>query len=159
IIATDVTRREMLVLPEDLAGYKLTADGPLIEPEGFRVADAVRMSMSIPYFFQPVELFHPETGSSTIVDGGVLSNFPVWIFDVDRDAQRPTFGFKRVGGTSAGAGIDRIAKGLGWPLALGVDMFHTASEAWDKRWVRTSTWVRTCAISAGQVGTTDFNLT
>ena len=97
IIATDITRREMLVLPEALSEYSLTADGAPIEPSSFRVADAVRMSMSIPYFFQPVELFHKETGQSTIVDGGVLSNFPVWIFDVDHDAKRPTFGFKLVG--------------------------------------------------------------
>jgi NTE family protein len=158
IIATDITRREMLVLPQSLEDYSLTADGPKIDPGSFPVADAVRMSMSIPYFFQPVELFHRESGQSTIVDGGVLSNFPVWIFDVEHDAQRPTFGFKLVGGRSAGGGLDAIAKGLGWAVAMGVDIFHTASEAWDRYWVRSSTYVRTCAISAGRVGTTQFDL-
>jgi len=39
------------------------------------VADAVRMSMSIPYFFRPVKF-----GSSLVVDGGLASNFPAWIF-------------------------------------------------------------------------------
>jgi NTE family protein len=159
LIATDITRREMLVLPEDLKDYSATADGPKIDPDAFPVADAVRMSMSIPYFFQPVELYHKQSGQSTIVDGGVLSNFPVWIFDVEHDAKRPTFGFRLVGGRSAGGGLESIAKGLGWAVSMGVDMFHTASEAWDKRWVRTSTYVRTCAISAGSVGTTEFNLT
>jgi len=159
IIATDITRREMLVLPEALSDYKLTEDGPAIKPEDFPVADAVRMSMSIPYFFQPVELFHKEAGPCTIVDGGVLSNFPVWIFDVeDRDALRPTFGFKLVGGKSAGVGLERVVKAFGWPVAMGVDLFHTASDAWDSYWVRQSTYVRTCTISAGSVGTTDFKL-
>jgi NTE family protein len=159
LIATDITRREMLVLPDSLGDYRLSKDSPPIDPETFPIADAVRMSMSIPYFFQPIELVHSETGPSTIVDGGVLSNFPVWIFDVeDRDPQRPTFGFKLVGGKAAGSGLDRITKAFGWPVEMGVDIFHTATDAWDKYWVSHSTYVRTCAISAGDIGTTQFNL-
>jgi NTE family protein len=159
IIATDVTRREMLVLPEALSEYSLTADGPAIAPSSFPVADAVRMSMSIPYFFQPVELFHAATGRSTIVDGGVISNFPVWIFDVaDRDAQRPTFGFKLIGGKAADSRLARVVKAAGWPVTMGVDVFETASGAWDSYWVRHSTYVRTCAISSGGVGLTQFDL-
>jgi NTE family protein len=161
LIATDITRREMLVLPDALSNYRVTKDGSPIDPKRFAVADAVRMSMSIPYFFQPVELIHHETGiPSTIVDGGVLSNFPVWIFDVaDHDSLRPTFGFKLIGGRGVGGGLDRIVRALGWPVEMGVDIFHTTTEAWDKYWVSHSTYVRTCAISAGDIGTTDFNLT
>ncbi len=159
LIATDITRREMLVLPDGLSDYSLTEGGPPIDREAFPIADAVRMSMSIPYFFQPIELFHSKTGASTIVDGGVLSNFPVWIFDVaDRDPQRPTFGFKLIGGRDAGAGLERITKALGWPVQMGVDIFHTATDAWDEYWVTHSTYVRTCAISAGDIGTTEFDL-
>lgn len=160
LIATDITRREMLVLPDSLSSYSLSKDSPPIDPDTFPIADAVRMSMSIPFFFQPIELFHSETGASTIVDGGVLSNFPVWIFDVaDHDPLRPTFGFKLIGGKDAGAGLERITRALGWPVQMGVDIFHTATDAWDKYWVSHSTFVRTCAISAGDIGTTEFNLT
>ncbi len=161
LIATDITRREMLVLPDSLSNYRVAKDEAPIEPSGFAVADAVRMSMSIPYFFQPIELVHDETGiPSTIVDGGVLSNFPVWIFDVeDRDPTRPTFGFKLVGGKGVGSGLGKILRAFGWPAEMGVDIFHTTTEAWDKYWVSHSTYVRTCAISAGDIGTTDFNLT
>ena len=83
LIAADVTRRELLGLPEDLSNYRQPdGDGP-IQPDTFKIGDAVRMGTSIPYFFQPIELVHHETGEpSTIVDGGVLSNFPVWLFDV-----------------------------------------------------------------------------
>jgi NTE family protein len=159
LIATDITRREMLVLPNALSEYSLTEGGPAIDPMSFAVADAVRMSMSIPFFFQPVQLFHAQTGASTIIDGGVLSNFPVWIFDAeDHDPQRPTFGFKLIGGRAAGAGLERILKALGWPVAMGMDIFHTTTDAWDKYWVRHSTYVRTCAISAGDIGTTQFDL-
>lgn len=161
LIATDITRREMLVLPTDLQNYRTSKDGRAIDPKEFRIADAVRMSMSIPYFFQPVELIHAETGvASTIVDGGVLSNFPVWIFDVeDHDPIRPTFGFKLVGGKSVGDGLNKIVRAFGWPVGMGADIFHTTTEAWDKYWVFHSTYVRTCAISTGDIGTTEFNLT
>jgi NTE family protein len=161
LIATDITRREMLVLPDSLTNYRVSKNARPIDPKSFAVADAVRMSMSIPYFFQPIELIHNETGlASTIVDGGVLSNFPVWIFDVkDRDPVRPTFGFKLVGGMGVGGGLEKIIRASGWPVGMGVDIFHTTTEAWDKYWVSNSTYVRTCAISTGDIGTTDFNLT
>jgi NTE family protein len=151
----------MLVLPGSLSNYRLDKDSGPIDPQAFAVADAVRMSMSIPYFFQPVELFHVETGlPSTIVDGGVLSNFPVWIFDVeDHDPKRPTFGFKLIGGKGVGGGLEKIVRAFGWPVQMGVDIFHTATDAWDAYWVSNSTYVRTCTVSAGDVGTTDFNLT
>jgi NTE family protein len=161
LIATDITRQEMLVLPDSLPNYKVPGGSGAIDPDAFEVADAVRMSMSIPYFFQPIELVHGETKlTSTIVDGGVLSNFPVWIFDVeDRDATRPTFGFKLVGGRTAGGSFAGITHALGWPVEMGADIFHTTCEAWDKFWVSHATYVRTCAISAGDIATTDFNLT
>jgi NTE family protein len=161
LIAADVTHRELLVLPDDLPGYRLPHETDPIDPDSFRIADAARMSMSIPFFFQPVELVRIDTGkTATIVDGGMLSNFPVWLFDVaDRDANRPTFGFRLVGGKGVGGGMQAIVNSLGWPVHLGSDMFHTAMEAWDKRFMSHSTYVRTCPVDAGTVGTTDFELT
>jgi NTE family protein len=160
LIAADVTRQEMLVLPEDLRRYRMPGTDAPIDPLAFRVADAVRMSMSIPYFFQPVELVHDATGiTSTIVDGGVLSNFPVWLFDVDREARRPTFGFRLRGGQGVGDGLQHVADSLGWPVELGMNIFHTASDAWDKRFMSHSSRVRSFSIDAGSVGTTDFGIT
>jgi len=161
LIAADITRREMLVLPDALGHYRQVADGPAIDPAAFPIADAVRMSMSIPYFFQPVRLFHDATGlPSTIVDGGVVSNFPVWIFDVEtRDPVRPTFGFRLVGGGGAGQALEPLIHTLGWPAEMGADIFHTALDAWDKHWLSRATLVRTVAVPAGDIGTTDFELT
>ena len=161
MIATDVTSRQMLVLPADLAKYCLPGSDDAIDPDRFKVADAVRMSMSIPYFFQPIvlESIEPPKRLCTIVDGGVLSNFPVWLFDVDgRAPQRPTFGFELTGGKGVGGALGHIVDGLGWPVRLGTDIFHTASEAWDKRFMSHSTVVRTCPIPTGDVGTTEFKL-
>src|SRR5262249_27691851 len=55
LIAADVTRREMLVLPDDLASYRADGRSAPLDPDELPIADAVRMSMSIPYFFQPID--------------------------------------------------------------------------------------------------------
>jgi NTE family protein len=161
MIAADITQKELLVLPDDLPNYLDPRTKQPIDPAGFAVADAVRMSMSIPFFFQPVELVHAATGhTSTIVDGGMLSNFPVWLFDVeDRAPKRPTFGFRLYGGKSmTPGGLHSVMQRVAWPVAFGWDMFQTSMEAWDKRFMSHSTRVRTCPISAEGVGTVDFNL-
>jgi NTE family protein len=158
MIASDITRREMLVLPEDLAGYSLTPKGPLIDPASFPVARAVRMSMSIPYFFQPVKLYHPTAGACTIVDGGILANFPVFIFDAETKPKRPTFGFKLYSERQQGPRLERFIRRACWPLGEGIDIFHTTTDAWDERAASHSTVVRTIPISARQVGTTQFSI-
>jgi NTE family protein len=162
MIAADITQKQLLVLPDDLPQYLDPKTKQPIDIPKFKVADAVRMSMSIPFFFQPVQLVHAETGAkSTIVDGGMLSNFPVWLFDVkDGAPKRPTFGFRLFGGKSmTPGGLQSVVKRVAWPIAFGWDMFQTSMEAWDKRFMSHSTCVRTCAISAEGVGTVDFNLT
>jgi len=64
VIASDVTGRRLLVLPRD-------AHALGIEPDELEVAYAVRMSMSIPIYFEPVRHKNPLTGEKqTIVDGG-----------------------------------------------------------------------------------------
>lgn len=90
VMATDVTHGRLLRLPWDYPLFDLEPDEPL-------VADAVRMSMSIPFYFEPCALRNPSTGErATIVDGGVLSNFPIEIFDRTdgREPRWPTFGVR-----------------------------------------------------------------
>ncbi|MDQ6949620.1 MAG: patatin-like phospholipase family protein [Actinomycetota bacterium] len=69
VIASDLSARSMLVLPQDAAQLGT-------QPDDLDVAQAVRMSMSIPVFFKPVT-----ARRHVIVDGGLLSNFPIWLFD------------------------------------------------------------------------------
>lgn len=160
MIAADVTNHRMLVLPDDLSRYRLPGNPEPIDPGTFRVADAVRMSLSIPYFFEPVELEDVSSGkAATIVDGGTLSNFPVWLFDTSRrDPVRPTFGLPLVGGRAVGSGLRMFVRSLGWPAQLVSDIAQTQSGAWDERFTTRSTRVRTCPVDAGDVGTTDFDL-
>ena len=51
-----------------------------------------------------------------------------------------------------------VTKVTPWHLRFGFDIFHTAESAWDERFVSHSTRVRTLAVDADDVGTTDFNL-
>jgi NTE family protein len=161
LIAADVTHRELLVLPEDLRRYRLPGRSEPIDPDRFPIADAVRMSMSVPYFFEPVELVHDGSGrTATIVDGGLVPSFPVWLFDVEgRDPERPTFGFRIAGGRPLGSRRREFLERVGWPIKLGLDMFRTATEAWDSRLVPASSRARTCLVPAGPVATTEFGLT
>jgi NTE family protein len=176
LIACDVTNRRLLVLPEDLPNYREPGATEPIDPAKFEIAHAARWSMSIPYFFEPIEvdLVRDEHGAeieprrSVIVDGGTLSNFPVWLFDVSDSAPcRPTFGFTLTGGHGVGAGFSEAEGHLPWLARLGFDIFHTAQEAWDTRFVSHSTRVRSLAVDATVTGpdgkpyavnTTDFNL-
>jgi NTE family protein len=160
MIAADVTHHRMLVLPDDLHRYRLPGSSAVIDADGFRVADAVRMSLSIPYFFEPIELVDAGTGkTATVVDGGTVSNFPVWLFDTDREVlRRPTFGLRLIGGRPIGSGLKTFVRMLGWAAALAADINQTQSSSWDERFVSRSTRVRTCTVDADGVATTDFEL-
>jgi NTE family protein len=163
LIAVDVTLRRLLVLPDDLVFYKEPGSSTLIDPDHFKISRAARMSMSIPYFFDPIKLESSQGGTSLIVDGGTLSNFPVWLFDVDPSVTgkppcRPTFGFTLEHGRGLGGGLQTLQKIQPWGIRFGFDIFHTAQEAWDARFVSHSTRVRTVTVDAGDVATTEFDL-
>ncbi|MEV0466894.1 patatin-like phospholipase family protein [Nocardia tengchongensis] len=85
---TDLTRRALVRLPWDYAQYGKDPDIEL-------VATAVRASMSVPFFFRPVTVT-TQHGEATWVDGGLLSNFPITVFDrTDNKPERwPTWGIK-----------------------------------------------------------------
>lgn len=78
VTVTDVTLREGLLIPNHMA--KLGAE--------LSVACAVRASCAIPFFFEPVTC-----DGHVLVDGGVGSAFPLWIFDRP-DPRWPTFGLR-----------------------------------------------------------------
>lgn len=147
VIAADVSRGRMLVLPRDIEEYGVRADD-------LNVARAVRMSMSIPFFFRPVLLQDNKTGrTSYVVDGGLLSNFPVHLFDDGSDDPPwPTIGYKLV---EPQEGKPRDIKGA---FSLLTALFATMMEAHDARHVRELNFVRTIPVPTMGVGTTEFDL-
>src|SRR5262245_4135214 len=98
VVVSDITSGHMVRLPWDYGRYGLDPDKQL-------VADAVRASASIPFFYRPVQLRLPGDGEVAVhVDGGMLSNFPINLFD-RTDGQRPrwpTFGVKLSGRPAPG---------------------------------------------------------
>jgi NTE family protein len=97
VMAADVTRGQLLRLPRDYERYGLDPDEQL-------VVEAVRASISVPYLFEPWKLDHPG-GQSLLVDGGLVSNYPIDAFDrTDAKPSRwPTFGVTLVPQLPAGA--------------------------------------------------------
>jgi NTE family protein len=89
--ASDLTRRVLVRLPWDYDQYGQVVDKQL-------VVDAVRASISIPFYFRPVQV-NTGTGAATWVDGGLLSTFPITVFDrTDGAPERwPTWGVKLSG--------------------------------------------------------------
>jgi len=160
VIASDVTAGRMLVLPQDISGFSLTKDEPQLTPDTLTLTQAVRMSMSFPYLFTPVTLW--QSGRvHYIVDGGLLSNFPVWLFDSGgtRAPARPTWGFRVHPGTTREQPAPyRPIKLPFWRVALAKAMFQAASEAWDRDRAEKMQAARTVDIPTGDISTTDFGL-
>ena len=93
VLTSDISCGRLLRLPWDYRLYGL-------DPDAQRVSDAVRASMSIPFFYEPVRFKGRRPDGTKIdsylVDGGMLSNFPISLFDrTDGEPPRwPTFGIK-----------------------------------------------------------------
>ncbi len=159
LIASDVTRRRMIVLPDDLSEYGLN-------PAEFSVARAARMSMSIPYFFEPVELNikNPYMAGDKkkkarrkcfVVDGGLLSNYPLWLFDAEGDAEPrwPTYGFKLLEPDS-----DKPSPSK-WPHQFIMSLVSTMLDAHDKAYIDRANFDRTIGIPTMGIQTTQFDIT
>ena len=157
VIASDVTHKRMLVLPNDAPHLG-------VEPDDLEVAYAVRMSMSIPMFFEPVVHRNPRTGEDhLIVDGGMLSNFPVWLFDCQgRDPKWPTFGLMLVEPdpkVPIGHRIEQSPREERNSLLDYVRaMAQTMLAAHDRLYVERANYARTIAIPTLGVGTTEFDI-
>ena len=147
VIASDITSGRLLVLPQDIAEFG-------VRPEDLNVAFAVRMSMSIPFFYEPVVIKNLKTNQAHfIVDGGLLSNFPVWLFDNEGAVPEwPTIGFKLV---EPEEGAPNNIRG---PISLIGALFSTMMEAHDARYIEDENFVRTIPIPTLGVKTTDFDL-
>lgn len=158
IIASDLTNGRILIIPDDLHRYN-------IEWKTFSVAKAVRMSSTIPYFFQPYIIKGGESlvaegnkknnksKKNYIVDGVLLSNFPVWIFDSPSIPRWPTFGFRLRGSNT---GKPSPIKG---PITMLLAIFTTMMEAHDRQYVEQNHAARTIFLPVEDVKATDFEIT
>lgn len=146
VIASDLSNGRLLVLPDDLEKYG-------IAPETFPVARAIRMSASLPYFFEPVKLRSLE-GISLLVDGGVLSNFPMWLFDRENVKKiRPVIGVKLSHNS-----IERPKNKVNNAIELYSALFQTMKDAHDSRYISRKHEKNIIFIPTEGVQTTEFEL-
>lgn len=147
VIASDLTTGRLIVLPDDLNQY-------LCSPVNFPIARAIRMSCSLPFFFEPVKL-KTRTGNHLIVDGGVLSNFPMWLFDRENVKKvRPVLGIK----LSHKLG-ERPKKNVRNAIQMYEALFETMKDAHDARYISRKHEKNIIFIPTDGVLTTEFQLT
>jgi NTE family protein len=160
VIASDTTGRQLLVLPRDATQLGMN-------PDDLEVAFAVRMSMSIPIFFKPVRVENEQTKKEhLIVDGGMLSNFPVWLFDCEDEEvpDWPTFGLLLVEPDPKVPIGERIPPpehaphGISGLVDLISSMIHTMMEAHDRLYLEQAQYARTIPIPTLGVHTTEFDI-
>ncbi|AUX44676.1 uncharacterized protein SOCE26_061430 [Sorangium cellulosum] len=91
VIASDITRGRMLVLPDDI-NTELYG----VEPDDLDVAQAVMMSSSYPPVLSPVRLRGANGVESYIADGALTSAFPIHLFDAGapQGPERLTLGIR-----------------------------------------------------------------
>jgi NTE family protein len=150
VLASDLTNQRLTRLPWDYERYGLN-------PHNQPLSAAVRASMSIPYFFEPVRLQQDDDTTACIVDGGMLSNFPVAIFDrLDHQPPRwPTFGLK----LSARPDNKKVVGKLGNPITMTAAMIATMMNATDNQHIdRADVIARTIFIDTFDISPVDFDL-
>ncbi|MFD2045982.1 patatin-like phospholipase family protein [Ornithinibacillus salinisoli] len=148
VVVSDLTLGKLVVIPDDLERIYG------INPNHFLISKAVRMSAGFPYFFMPKKLPGKTNEKSIMVDGGLLSNFPLWVFDQDQNKQRrPVLGVKLSDSTEM-IQPRRIKNALEMLHAL----FSTMKQAHDARYVSTSEGKNIIFIPVKNVETTDFRI-
>lgn len=145
LIAADITSREIVILPDDLVKYG-------IDPMEFSISTAVRMSSSIPLYFRPYKL-NNVSKINYIVDGGILSNFPIWIFDTGDIPAIPTLGFK------INEPPSHTSLGKRDIVSYILDIIGTVIDEDESRTIKDKDLIRTTIIPSSGIKSTDFNIT
>lgn len=158
VTVADVTTGQLVRLPWD---YRRVYG---LDPDEQHVADAVRASMSIPFIYRPVQLTGGAGLTSTLVDGGLLSNFPIDSLDrTDGKAPRwPTFGVTVL--PNLPQGNDEVIPALAplhllGPPTLLEEVITTLLVGRDQAYLN-QPWVsaRAIRVDSTQVGFLDFGI-
>lgn len=140
-LAANISRGRLLHFPRDLHEYD-------INPREQSIAGAVRASISLPVYYQPVKL-----GGDYLVDGGILSSFPYHCFTGD---DIPTIGIKLSARSEATERMYDITGAFSYGEAVLRTMLNAQDHAHmnDEEVVENTIFVET-----GAVLSTDFDLT
>lgn len=155
VIVSDVSRGRELRLPWD---YRALLG---VDPDTQSVADAVRASASIPFFFRPFRLpaanaLSDGHGYELCVDGGMLSNYPIDLFDRVEHPRWPTFGIKL-------SARQQVSRAPWWsdanPITFAKSLVTTLLDAHDQMHVDDPYYAsRTLFVDTTGFSSTDFHL-
>jgi NTE family protein len=161
VTVADLTTGQLVRLPWD---YRRVYG---LDPDEQPVADAIRASMAIPFFYRPVTLIAASGRGSTLVDGGVLSNFPIDSFDrPDGQLPRwPTFGVTVI--PYLPAHIDQVIPGLAMlfprpcPEPMLLESLLTTMLVGHDQAHLNQPWVsaRAIRVDSTEIGVLDFDIT
>ncbi len=156
VVGSDIVHSRMVVFPDDAGKYLDDAGNPYT-PANFPLATAVRISAGYPGFFPPVALRDTATGTpGALVDGGITSSFPVFLFD-QPDPGHPTWAFRLFGGAPPEQPANNPIRGLLWPIDMVKDVIDTGINALDDFELKIFPG-RVIAIPTGNVSTLNFSL-
>jgi len=151
VMTSDISQGRLRRLPWEYGHYGLAGSGQ-------RVADAVRASMSIPFFYKPAHLKDVDGKDCWLVDGGMLSNFPIDVFDAPPGVEPrwPTFGIKLSAHPGAALGtVNDVHDTVSMSLA----MLNTMTGFYDRMHIDDpAVTARTIFVDTGKVRATDFDL-
>lgn len=147
IVVSDISLGKLIVIPDDLERvYGIDANT-------FHIATAVRMSAGFPYFFMPKKLNNSFKSDSYMIDGGILSNFPLWVFREGNKDKRPVLGVTLSEDTTM-AKHYTIHNALDMFQAL----FQTMQQAHDSRYIAKSKQNHIIFIPVKHIKTTDMSI-
>nr|WP_152658109.1 patatin-like phospholipase family protein [Oceanobacillus sp. CFH 90083] len=149
VVVSDLSLGKLVVIPDDLERvYGL-------HPDTFSVAAAIRMSAGFPYFFMPKRIQGKNKGKSVIVDGGLLSNFPLWIFsEAEKKQARPVIGVKL---TDPAASVE--PREIRNALQMFPSLFATMKQAHDNRYISKHQSNHIIFVPAPEQNSMNFNIT
>lgn len=130
---------------------------------------AVRISISIPGYFTPINIMdyisnYPEFKDDLFVDGGIFNNYPIWIFDnsesyefskFHKSVRDDTLGFKLV---SSKSGTIEIPDYLPSIVGFLYELIETMASWIDNQYKLPCYWDRTVVLDVKDIRSTDFNI-
>ena len=129
------------------------------------IALAVRISMSIPLFWKAVKL-----GDDVLVDGGVLNNYPIWVFDgkyigdaevtEEQISQSKTIGFKLMTSDERpDATLYHIDNKINGPIDYAKAFINSQLIEIERGHIRSGYWQRTVCINTHEISSLMFDIT
>jgi NTE family protein len=156
VVGVDLAHTRMVVFPDDVGLY-IDDEGRPLTPAEFPIAEAVRISAGYPYFFPPLSLRDAHTKKpGMLVDGGVASPFPVFLFD-RATPEHPTWGFRLFAGSAPQRPSYTKIGGILWPVDMLKAIVDTSTNALDTLELK-AFGPRTISLPTGDIATLDFAL-